>query len=66
MMNGPVLVDTGTLVNSPGAELTCNAWISEQLRSLRPPLLACEAASTEAAFLLRRNGREADVELLRY
>jgi uncharacterized protein len=31
-----------------------------QWKQLRAPLITCEAVMTEAAFLLRREGREAD------
>jgi len=32
----------------------------EQFKRLRPPLLTCEPVLTEAAFLLKREGHEAD------
>ena len=38
-----------------------HAWVVEQWKQLRPPLLTCEPVLTEAAFLLRREGRDADV-----
>jgi predicted nucleic acid-binding protein len=57
---GPGLLDTGPLVSFLGSGLRHHAWAVEQWKRLRPPLLTCEPVLTEAAFLLRREGREAD------
>ena len=37
-----------------------HSWAVEQWKALRPPLLTCEPVLTEAAFLLKREGRDAD------
>lgn len=60
MNPGPVLLDTGPLVSFLASGLRHHAWTVEQWKRLRPPLLTCEAVLTEAAFLLHREGREAD------
>jgi uncharacterized protein len=57
---GPGLLDTGPLVSFLGSGLRHHAWACEQWKLLRPPLLTCEPVLTEAAFLLQREGREAD------
>jgi predicted nucleic acid-binding protein len=54
------LLDTGPLVSFLAAGLRHHAWACEQWKLLRPPLLTCEPVLTEAAFLLQREGREAD------
>jgi predicted nucleic acid-binding protein len=54
------ILDTGPLVSFLAAGLTHHAWAVEQWKRLRPPLLTCEPVLTEAAFLLKREGREAD------
>lgn len=59
-MRGPGLLDTGPLVSFLAAGLKHHAWAVEQWKRLRPPLLTCEPVLTEAAFLLKREGRNAD------
>jgi predicted nucleic acid-binding protein len=54
------LLDTGPLISFIAAGLTWHEWTVEQWKRLRPPLLTCEPVLTEAAFLLKREGREAD------
>jgi predicted nucleic acid-binding protein len=57
---GPVLLDTGPLVSFLGSDLRHHAWAVEQWKRLPPPLLTCEPVLTEAAYLLKREGRQAD------
>jgi len=57
---GPVLLDTGPLVSFLASGLRHHLWTVEQWKRLRPPLLTCEPVLTEAAFLLTREGRDAD------
>lgn len=52
------LLDTGPLVSFLAAGLDYHAWTVEQWKQLRPPLLTCEPVLTEAAFLLKRKGRD--------
>ena len=59
-MKGPGLLDTGPLVSFLASGLKHHAWTCEQWKLFRPPLLTCEPVVTEAAFLLKREGREAD------
>ena len=54
------LLDTGPLVSFLGAGPEHHAWAVEQWKQFRPALLTCEPVLTEAAFLLKRDGREAD------
>jgi uncharacterized protein len=54
------LLDTGPLVSFLAAGLEHHQWAVEQWKELRPPLLTCEPVLTEAAFLLKRQGRDAD------
>jgi predicted nucleic acid-binding protein len=57
---GPCLLDTGPLVSFLASDARHHAWTVEQWKRLRPPLLTCEPVLTEAAFLLKRDGRDAD------
>jgi hypothetical protein len=57
---GPGLLDTGPLVSFLASGLRHHAWAVEQWKRLHPPLLTCEPVLTEAAFLLKREGRDAD------
>ena len=55
------LLDTGPLVSFLADGLAHHEWAVEQWKQLRPPLLTCEPVLTEAAFLLKREGRDTDV-----
>jgi predicted nucleic acid-binding protein len=59
-MKGAVLLDTGPLVTFLAAGSEHHAWVCEQWKRLPAPLLTCEPVLTEAAFLLKREGRETD------
>ena len=59
-MKGAVLIDTGPLVTFLAAGLEHHCWVCEQWKRLHPPLLTCEPVLTEAAFLLKREGRDTD------
>jgi predicted nucleic acid-binding protein len=54
------LLDTGPLVSFVAAGLKHHAWAVEQWKRLRAPMLTCEPVLTEAAFLLKREGKDAD------
>ncbi|MBM3776252.1 MAG: PIN domain-containing protein, partial [Acidobacteria bacterium] len=54
------MLDAGPLVSFLGSGLRHHAWAVEQWKRLRPPLLTCEPVLAEAAFLLKRERREAD------
>lgn len=60
MTKGPVLLDTGPLVSFLASGLMHHVWAVEQWKRLRPPLLTCEPVLSEAAFLLKREGSDAD------
>ena len=52
--------EEGSLVSFLASGLTHHSWVCEQWKHLRPPLLTSEPVLTEAAFLLQREGRQAD------
>jgi predicted nucleic acid-binding protein len=54
------LLDTGPLVSFLATGLQHHEWAAEEWKRLRPPLLTCEPVLTEAAFLLKREGRDSD------
>jgi uncharacterized protein len=54
------LLDTGPLVSFLASGLEHHEWAVEQWKRMRPPLLTCEPVLTEAAFLLKREGRDTD------
>jgi uncharacterized protein len=56
-----VLLDAGPLVSYLVPELQHHVWARAQWNLLVPPLLTCEPVLTEAAFLLHREGRDADI-----
>ncbi len=60
MNKGAILLDTGPLVSFLAAGVRHHQWAVGQWKRLSPPLLTCEAVLTEAAFLLKREGRDAD------
>jgi predicted nucleic acid-binding protein len=55
-----VLLDTGPLITFLAAGLKHHDWVCGQWKRLHPPLLTCEPVLTEAAFLLKREGRDTD------
>lgn len=59
-MKGKVLLDTGPLVTFLAAGSKHHAWVCEQWKRMLAPMLTCEPVLTEAAFLLKREGRETD------
>ncbi len=59
-MKNAVILDTGPLVTFLASALAHEEWVLDQWRRLRPPLLTCEPVLTEAAFLLKREGRDPD------
>ena len=54
------LLDTGPLVSFLASGLEHHEWATEEWKQLRPPLVTCEPVLTEATFLLKREGCDAD------
>ena len=61
MNRGPTLLDTGPLVSFLASHLRHHAWALRQWKLIRPPMLTCEPVIAKAAFLLKREGKEADL-----
>lgn len=59
-MSETVILDTGPLVTFLAAGLGHQKWVREQWQRFHPPFLTCEPVLTEASFLLKREGRDAD------
>lgn len=55
-----VIVDTGVLVALIDPDTAEHSWAEEQAKSLPAPFLTSEPVLTEAAFLLAREGFDAD------
>ena len=60
MMEPVGLLDTGPLVSFLASGLEHHEWATEEWKQLRPPLVTCEPVLTEATFLLKREGCDAD------
>ena len=52
------IVDAGPLVALLSSSDRQNAWAADQARVAPPVVLTCEAAISEACFLLKRDGQE--------
>lgn len=65
-MKNCVVLDTGPLVAFLNRHDAWHAWVMERMADFEPPLLTCEAAISEACFLLRRSpgGAVAVLEML--
>jgi predicted nucleic acid-binding protein len=65
-MTRTVIVDAGPIIAFLNARDTFHDWAVQRFGELQPPLLSCEAALSEACFVLRnlRGGPEAVVELV--
>jgi uncharacterized protein len=61
-----VIIDAGPLVAMIREQDAFREWTREQMKDIQPPLYTCEAALTEAMFLVRQhtNGRETLLEML--
>ncbi len=59
-MKSAVLLDTGPLLAFLARGLEHHSWVCGQWKRLNPPLLTCEPVLTEATFLLKRQGCDAD------
>lgn len=54
------MLDTGPLLAFIARGVEHHEWVCEQWKRLHPPLLTCEPVLTEATFLLKRQGYDAD------
>lgn len=62
-MAEPIIADSGTLVALIDKREQHHSWTVEQAKNLNPPFVTCEAAISEACFLLRRTPKGADTIL---
>jgi predicted nucleic acid-binding protein len=51
------IVDTGPLVAILDVSDSFHGWATERLKTIRPPLITCEAVLTEVCFLFRRHDK---------
>jgi uncharacterized protein len=58
-----IIADSGTLVALIDKREQHHSWAVEQAKNLNPPFVICEAAVSEACFLLRRTHKGADAVL---
>ena len=58
-----ILIDTGPLVALLNRRDRYNAWVSEVLDTIEPPVFTCDAVLSEACFLLQRVEGGADAIL---
>ncbi|MSU47532.1 MAG: PIN domain-containing protein [Opitutus sp.] len=54
------IVDAGPIVALLSPSERQNEWAAEHARSAPPTVLTCDAAISEACFLLKRDGQEAE------
>ena len=54
------LLDTGPLVSFLASGLEHHEWAVQEWKRWHPPLLTCEPVLTEAALLMKREGRDTD------
>lgn len=53
-MNRLVILDTGPLVAFLSERDVHHYWVTQQMGTIRAPILTCEAVISEACFLLRK------------
>jgi len=65
-MRQQVILDTGAIVALINRRDRHHQWVTQEVMTIQPPLITCEAVISEAIFLLRRvsNGIEPLKELL--
>ena len=54
------IADAGAILALLSPSERQNAWAAEQVRSAPPTVLTCDAVISEACFLLKRDGQEAE------
>ena len=65
-MKNKVIVDTGPLVALLNGTDSAHGWVMQQLSSIAPPMLTCEAVLAEATYLTRHmpGARAALIEMI--